>query len=124
MFRCTSAAVCAIAGVFGIASPAIAQDPAVVGKGIYKQVLDNDKVRVFEVTFKPGAKIDMHSHPDHVAYVVTPGKLNITGKDGKTDAFDLKTGMAVFLPAQAHSANNPGKTMVKLVVTELKDAKK
>ena len=114
-----SLAACALAA-FGVASSAIAQDPATVGPQVYKQVLDNERVRVFEVTFKPGAKIDTHSHPDHVAYVIGGGKLEITGKDGKTDKFDLKKGQAVFLPAQSHSARNTGKSTTKLVVVEIK----
>ena len=118
MFRISSAA-CALVSL-GVASAAIAQDPATVGPQIYKQVLDNERVRVFEVTFKPGATIDTHSHPDHVAYVLSGGKLEITGKDGKTDVYDLKKGQAVFLPAQSHKARNASKSTTRLVVVERK----
>jgi beta-alanine degradation protein BauB len=97
-------------------------DPVLVGPDIYKMVLDDDHARVLEVTFKAGAEIGMHKHPDHFAYVLTPGKLTITGEDGKAQDFDLKAGAGMFLPAQSHSAKNPGTTEVKAVVFELKMA--
>ena len=43
-----------------------AQDPVKVAPGIYKVILENDHVRVLEVTLKPGEKVPMHSHPASV----------------------------------------------------------
>ena len=106
------------------ASSALAQDPAKVGPNIYKCTFDNDRVRLCEVTFKPGAKIPVHSHPDHVAYVIRGGTLAVTGEDGKAQEFALKPGQALWLPAQSHSAVNKGKGEVKLVVVELKESPK
>jgi quercetin dioxygenase-like cupin family protein len=101
---------------------AAAQEPAVVGPTIYKQTFDNERVRVFEVTFKKGAEIAMHSHPDHAVYVVTGGKLEITLADGAKNVIDAKAGETFFLPAQAHSARNAGNGTIRLTVTELKEA--
>jgi beta-alanine degradation protein BauB len=106
------------------ASSALAQDPAKVGPNIYKCTFDNERVRLCEVTFKPGAKIAVHSHPDHVAYVIRGGTLAVTGEDGKAQEFALKPGQALWLPAQSHSAVNKGKGEVKLVVVELKESPK
>jgi len=61
----------------------------------------------------------MHSHPDHVVYVLKGGRLKITAS-GKTDVFDLKTGQAIFFQAQSHEVENTGKTDVDLLVVELK----
>ncbi len=117
--------ISSLVAVFALgASAALAQDPAKVGTGIYKCTLDNERVRLCEVTFKPGAKMPLHSHPDHVAYVVRGGKLAITGEDGKAQDLSLKSGQALWLPAQSHSAVNSGKTEVKLVVVELKESPK
>lgn len=114
-----------VAASFALVLPsAFAQDPAKVGPDIYKCTLDNERVRVCEVTFKPGAKIAKHSHPDHVAFVIRGGKLRITGDDGKTQDIDLKPGQAHWLTAQSHSAENVGKTRVRLVVVELKEPAK
>ena len=110
------------------AAPAKAEpgDPLDVGPNIYKKVFENDKVRVFDVTFKKGAKIPDHAHPDHLAYVVSGGQLEITspGAEGtkKKDKMDLAPGQGVFLPATVHAAKNTGKSEIKLVVVELKPA--
>jgi quercetin dioxygenase-like cupin family protein len=81
--------------------------------------MENDRVRVLETSFKPGDKAAMHSHPDHVVYVLGGGKLKITSS-GKTDVLDMKNGQAVFFKALSHEAENTGKTDVHLLVVELK----
>ena len=98
-----------------------AQDPVVVGPDIYKQVFDNPRVRVMEVTFAPGAKMPTHSHPDHFGYVLAGGTLHITGADGKAEARDVKTGDVLWIPATTHSAENKGPTPLKVLVVELKE---
>jgi quercetin dioxygenase-like cupin family protein len=98
----------------------VAQEPAKVGPAIYKQKLDNERARVFEINFKPGAKIGMHSHPDHVVYVVMGGTLKIVEGTKAPVTMNLKPGDTVFIPAQKHWAQNVGKTHIKSVVVELK----
>jgi quercetin dioxygenase-like cupin family protein len=95
-------------------------DPVAVGPNIYKLVFENERVRVLEASFKPGDKIAMHAHPDHAVYVRSGGKLKVTPSTGAVQDLDLKTGQGVFLTAQSHSAENVGKTPVKLVVVEIK----
>ena len=91
-----------------------------VAKNVYKFIMENDRVRVLEVVFKPGDKAVMHHHPDHVIYVLKGGKAKLTSS-GKTDVLDLHTGQAVFLKAQNHEAENIGKTDLDLLVVELKE---
>jgi quercetin dioxygenase-like cupin family protein len=95
-------------------------DPLTVGANIYKLVFENERVRVLDVSFKPGDKIAMHAHPDHAAYVRSGGKLKVSPSTGAPQELDLKTGQGAFLPAQSHSAENVGKTPLKLVVVEIK----
>lgn len=104
------------------AMPAGAQDPLKVGSNVYTQVFDNARVRMYQVTFKPGAEVATHSHPDHSIYVIAGGKLRITGADGKAADFDLAAGQALFLPAQTHSAKNVGKGTIRLLVSDFKEA--
>ena len=89
---------------------------------IYTLLLENERVRVFSLLFKPGDVAPMHSHPDHVAYALSDGKLRITTPEGKSDDLDIKAGQTVWLPAQDHEAVNIGSTDTRLVVTELKKA--
>ena len=82
-------------------------NPLDVASNVYKLVMENDRVRVLTVTFRPGDKAVMHHHPDHVVYVLEGGKMKLTSQ-GKTDNLDLKTGEAIFLKAQSHEAQNIG----------------
>ncbi len=98
-----------------------AQEPMNVASNVYKKVLiDNEKVRVIEVEFAPGETAPWHSHPDHIAYALTDGKLEITDKDKPPVVAELKAGDAMYMPAVTHMAKNVGTTTFKLVVTELK----
>ncbi len=100
-----------------------AQDPVKVSSNVYKKVLvENDKVRVLEVVFSPGAKTDWHSHPNHVIYAETSGKIEITDKGKPAKMMDIVAGTAMYMPAVTHMAKNVGTTTIKLIVTELKPA--
>jgi len=111
-----AAALVATASLAG----APAQDPLTVGPGIYRLVLENERVRVLEARFQPGQKIGPHAHPDHVVVVTSPGKLVVTAASGKTQEIDGKVGDTFFIAAQTHSAQNVGTTEFVCVVTELK----
>ncbi len=102
-----------------------AQDPMKAAPNVYKKVLlDNDKVRVMEVVFAPGTTAAWHSHPNHTAYALTSGKIQITDKGKPATTIDIKMGTALYLPAVTHMAKNIGSTTVKLIITEIKPAKK
>jgi beta-alanine degradation protein BauB len=101
-------------------SLAASTDPLSVAPEMYKKLFENDQVRVMEVTFGPGGKIPMHSHPDHFAYVVEGGSLRITDDAGKVTDAVLTPGQVLWLDAQSHRAENTGGGRVRLTVTELK----
>jgi beta-alanine degradation protein BauB len=109
------------AAVLGLALyRATAQDPLAVAPDMYRLLLDNERVRVMEVTFKPGQKIASHSHPDHCMYVAEAGKLRISKPDGSSSEVELQLGQVVWVPAETHWAENIGQTTVRIVVHELK----
>jgi len=102
-----------------------AQDPMTAASNVYKKViLENDKVRVMQVELAPGDVAPWHSHPDHFAYALTDGKLEITDKGKSPVVAEIKAGEALFLNATTHMAKNIGETTLKMVVTELKATKK
>ncbi|OGC76431.1 MAG: hypothetical protein A2Z27_02200 [candidate division Zixibacteria bacterium RBG_16_50_21] len=103
------------------AGTVLAQDPLKVGPNIYKLVTENARIRVLEVTFKPGDQIASHSHPDHLGYVLSGGSLKITNAAGKATDMTAKAGDTFWIPAETHSAVNTGKTEVKILVVELKE---
>lgn len=100
---------------------ALAQDPLEVGPDVYKKVFENERVRVLEAQFKMGGKIAMHSHPDHFAYVLSPGKMRLSHPDGTSKEVELKTGDVMWLNAETHAGENIGDTEVHLLVVELKE---
>jgi quercetin dioxygenase-like cupin family protein len=110
----------ALVAVNFTAGTILAQDPLKVAPTMYKLVTENARVRVMEVTFKPGEQIATHSHPDHLAYFLSGGTLKITA-NGKTNEVIGKAGDPVWIPAETHSAVNTGKTEVKVLVLELKE---
>ena len=87
---------------------------------VYTLIMENERARVLDVRFKPGQKAVMHSHPDHVVYVLKDGKLKITLPDGKSTEFSLKAGQAIWMEAGQHAAENIGKTEANNLVIELK----
>jgi quercetin dioxygenase-like cupin family protein len=91
---------------------------------IYKCNLENERMRLCEVTFKPGARIALHWHPDRVVYAVGGGTLTVTGEDGKAKDYTYQPGQAFWFTASSHSAVNNGNVEVKLVMVELKQPTK
>lgn len=116
-------AACAPAAADTAKKATPAGDPAIVAKDVYKLLLENDRVRVFDVKFAPGQKAVMHSHPDHVVYVLDDATIRLTGADGKSQDVSIKAGQTLFLPAGPHAAENVGKTPAHNLVVELKASK-
>lgn len=116
-------ALLAVSLALGI-STASAQDPSKMDPTIYKCNLENERMRLCEVTFKPGARIALHWHPDRVVYAVGGGTLTVTGEDGKARDYTYQPGQTFWFTASSHSAVNNGNVEVKLVMVELKQTPK
>jgi len=110
-------------GLISLLQPrtAAAQDPVKVAPDIYKQVFENERVRVLEVRFKAGDKIAKHSHPDNFVYVLGPGKGRFSKPDGTSSEADFQVGQVVWGPAETHWAENIGSTELHAIVVELKE---
>ncbi|UKJ06659.1 cupin domain-containing protein [Solitalea lacus] len=112
-------------GLMFITIAAKAQDPIKVAPGQYQKVLlDNAHVRVMEAVIKPGEEVPWHSHPNHIAYILSGGKLEFTAKGKSPETVELAAGKAMYFDAVTHMAKNIGDTEVKVIVIELKDQKK
>ena len=104
-----------------------AQAPAVphalvASPDIYKVIAENDKYRVIEVTWQPGQRDKMHSHPDSAVYYPMDCTLRGFGGNGELIGQRLaRAGTAVVqIPIPAHSVENAGTTVCKLVMFEPK----
>jgi len=95
-------------------------DPVQVDAKHYKVEFENDRVRVLRITYQPGEKSVMHGHPDSVAIFLTDSVTKFTFPDGKTEERPGKAGQALFIPAEEHLPENPGKTVLNAILVELK----
>lgn len=103
-------------------SAAKAQDLVKVFPNNTKVVLENDRIRIIEVLAKAGDKVPTHSHPAHVLYSISGGKLRTTVGDNKPVETELKAGDARWFEPVTHS--NEALTDGKLLVIELKEPAK
>lgn len=97
-----------------------AQDPAIVNADSIHVTLDNEKVRVFEATLKPGDKENVHSHPTTVMYILEGGKIRNHIIGGDTFETELKAGQTMYRGPITHWAENIGTTTIRLIVVEMK----
>jgi quercetin dioxygenase-like cupin family protein len=87
-----------------------------------KVLLENDQVRVREVTFAPGSG-DTHTHQwAHVGVILTKGQLAFADAGAKAeDTVTFEAGSVGFREAKVtHLARNPGKTEMKVIEVEVK----
>jgi len=99
--------------------------PAKKGEPILKVILDNDKVRVVEATFRPGDAGASTERPQRVIHVMKGGTLTLIYPDGKKEKLEFKAGETKVREATpAYSPKNEGKSDVVLLVVNMKEAKK
>lgn len=83
--------------------------------------VDNERVRVTEWRFAPGAATGWHRHEfDYVVVPLMDGRLRIEGRDGATVS-ELKAGASYFRQAGVeHDVVNAGDGAFAFVETEIK----
>jgi hypothetical protein len=85
-----------------------------------KPLLENERVRVSEMRWNPGAKVELPNRPDQFAYLLTDATL-VFSVPGRTPyQIDLKAGEATLLPAQSTEAENDGDKEVRALLVEIK----
>lgn len=108
----------------GFAGSALAQTAPpgfVASPEIYKVIAENDKFRVIEVSWRPGQKDQLHSHPDAAVYYLTncfmrnqfPG---MPPQEGKPIAGTAR----VQPPITSHTVENIGTSDCRLIMFEPK----
>jgi predicted metal-dependent enzyme (double-stranded beta helix superfamily) len=99
---------------------AMADDLAKVMPDDVKVLVDNDRVRVLDVTHKPGVKEPMHSHPAYVSVNLSDTKVKVTTPDGKTVEKVRKAGEVSWSEATTHAIETVGTAGSHTIVIELK----
>ena len=95
-------------------------DPVVAAPNNYKLLMENDEVRVLEMTLKAGETDNKHSHLAETAYFVTGGKLKIHLPDGDAMEADIPDGHVMWHEPWTHTVENLGDSDVKAILVESK----
>lgn len=105
-----------------------AQDATQAQPQSFKVVLDNDRLRVLEYVSRPGLAVcgsGMHSHPEHLTVVLTPGKVRIRTPDGKvTTTPETPPGLVFWSEAETHEVENVSGREMRSLIVELKPPKR
>ena len=120
--NCLGICAIALASISLVAVPASAQDkkaaaPAAEKKadakaapeGTTKVILDNDKYRVVETTFKPGHGSKVQERPARITRALTDGTMERMYPDGKTEKVEWKAGQVRYFPKEQFGNRNVGK---------------
>jgi hypothetical protein len=106
----------------GVAGSAVAQEKAAKGTPVQTTVMENAKVKVYEVTYKPGdTNTGIASTSYRVVRALTAGTTQWTFADGKKITNVRKAGEVwISEPGPAYTNSNTGKTDFKIYVVQLK----
>jgi hypothetical protein len=112
-----------------VANPALAQEKKMeksvqktaAGQVTSKEIDRNDKVRILDLTFKPGDVAPSGKRPMRVIHVLQGGTIERTYDDGKKETVLYKSGDTKLFPEeQTYAVKNIGKSVVHLLVVEVK----
>jgi quercetin dioxygenase-like cupin family protein len=113
---------CAVVALAALSvSGALAQDAKAESNDNVKVLLENEQVRVMEMRFKPGAKLDSLSHRNRFVYALTDGALVFTPPGRTAYELSFKAGEALWLPAQTTGTENDTDKEVRALVVDLKE---
>lgn len=95
--------------------------PEEVSPDVYKVILENDDVKVLDVTFAPGQGDNMHEHGVITYYGIKGGKLQNTLADGTVKEMEAPDGFVGHGNAIVkHQMENVGDDTVRVIIVEHK----
>jgi hypothetical protein len=105
-------------------SPMPVYDPAMdainTGAKFAKKLADTLNIKMYEFTVKPGESWPLHSHPDHIVYVLQGGTIALFNKDaGRHDTLTFPTGAGFVTGPLTDSGKNIGKTTIKFLANDI-----
>jgi hypothetical protein len=103
----TGAAIVIAAGALGFAiaiasAQSLALDPEKLAPHIFKNVLENEYVRVLKVTDRNGETSPLHAHPDRVAVFLSPCAWMEESAGGERQMQSFRLGDVIWLDAETH----------------------
>ena len=105
-----------------VVNSATAQQKAAKATATGKVLLESDKVRVYEVTYKPGAEnTSVPSSSSRVVRALKGGTIQRIYSDGKKENVTYKAGQVrLNEPGPGYTAKNIGKTQIVLYIVQVK----
>jgi hypothetical protein len=95
-------------------------DAVNTGGNAVKLLRDTLGVKMYEFTAKPGETAKLHTHPDHLVYILEGGTVELFIKEaGKLDTITFPTGMALISGPLSDSGRNIGNTTIKMLVADI-----
>jgi len=86
-----------------------------------KQLIDNERVRVFEATFKPGTKLATRNFASHMIYAPAEGTLVFTPVGRRGYEVNFNAGDAMWFGPLARATENDSDREVRVLIVEFKD---
>jgi anti-sigma factor ChrR (cupin superfamily) len=83
-------------------------------------MLENDRVRVLKLVYKPGEKVPLHTHPAVVVIYMTDCKSSFHSTDNEAGEHELAAGTVRWSNGTTHVNENTGKTVCEVMLIELK----
>ena len=121
--KCSRLLAACLPAVLALVGTAAAQDMVQVAGKQAKVVLENDRVRVIEISVPPGGSTGMHSHGTAQLVVFLSGASGMQVlADGTQKPMDRKAGEVAWSEPVTHDTKNTGKQPVRTLVIEMKDA--
>jgi hypothetical protein len=97
-----------------------AMDPWNIGGQGMKKIKDTLGLKMYEFTAKPGESWALHTHPDHLVYVLEGSTIELFIKEvGKLDTLTFPTGMGLISAPISDSGRNIGNTTIRMLVADI-----
>ena len=94
-------------------------DPYVIGGDALTKISDTLGVKMYLFTLKPGDSAAMHSHPDHLVYVLEGGKAEIYFQGQGAQVMEFKSGDGFVSGPLSDAGKNIGTTTIKMLVADI-----
>lgn len=117
-------AIAAVLVAQGWGAASLAQTPPlprsfVASPDIYKVIAQSDQYKVIAVTWKPGQKDVLHSHPANAVYYLTDCSLRVHAPDGTYRDVQPRAGAAIVQqPIPGPVLENTGAADCRLIMFE------
>ena len=106
--------------LFVFSGISFAQDAVKVDPKHYKVEFENDQVRVLRITYAPGEKGVMHSHPEGMVISLDDASGKFTFPDGTSMLANFKAGDFRWVDASTHQGENVGDKPFEVIQIEMK----